>query len=87
MSKKLIRSDMRKLMKCMNYALKKSEEYKEYYADSNKILSKRYHDIYQLLGSHAWSFISDNCEHEYRKSKRYPTGKCKLCGLIKKESK
>lgn len=74
-SDKLIRSDMRKLMKCMNYVLKKAEQ---------KGTTPLYYDIYQLLGGYAWGYICDHCEHEYRVSRKYPAGRCKLCGLIRR---
>lgn len=72
---KLIRSDMRKLMKCMDYALKKAEQ---------KGTTPLYYDIYQLLGGYTWGYICDHCEHEYRESKKYTTGRCKLCGKIRR---
>lgn len=76
LSKKLIRSDMRKLMKCMNYVLKKAEAKK-----SDTI----YYDVYQLLGAYAWGYIAEHCEHEFKVSKKHPTGKCSLCGTIFKK--
>ena len=73
-SKKLLKSDMRKLMKCMNYTIKKAET-----KNSNPI----YSDIYQLLGGYAWAHICDYCDHEYKISKKYPTGHCVICGKVK----
>lgn len=75
-SKKRVRSNMRKLMKCMNYVLKKAE--------STTARAAIYYDIYQLLGGNAWSDIANHCEHEYRVSKKHPTGRCSLCGTIRK---
>jgi len=76
--KKYIRSEMRKLMKCMNYTLAQSEK-----KNANSI----YLEMYTMLGAHAWTTIAQLCEkteHEFRISKKYPTGRCKNCGTIRK---
>ena len=69
---------MRKLMKCMNYTLKKAE------TEDFEIDSEMYYNIYQLLGGLAWGYIAEHCEHEFRVSKKYPTGRCKDCGTIRR---
>jgi hypothetical protein len=79
LSKKLIRSDMRKLMKCMNHALHKAE-------NTNHDCSKLYYNMYQLLGAYAWGYIADHCEHDYRVSKKYPMGRCRDCGTIRRQN-
>jgi hypothetical protein len=79
--KSSIRKDMKKLMKCMNYTLDKAEE-----SNDEKSI---YYDIYMLLGGDAWSNIADTCYknfgHEYKISKKYPMGRCKLCGTIRRK--
>jgi hypothetical protein len=79
LSDKIIRSDMRKLMKCMNYILSQAE--------SSDFENEReiFDNIYQVLGSHAWNDIANQCEHKFRISKKYPTGRCKNCGTIRRK--
>lgn len=81
-SKKSIQSDMRKLMKCMNYVLDKTEVIASGHSSKNKCTI--YRDIYQLLGENAWNDIASHCEHEYRVSKKHPTGRCSLCGTTRR---
>lgn len=68
-------------MKCMNYTLNKAEESK----DSDNI----YYDIYMILGGEAWSNIADLCYkhfgHDFRISKKHPTGRCRDCGTIRRK--
>lgn len=79
--KKIIIKSMKRLMKCMNYVIKKAE---------NAVLyeeSEIYYNIYQILGSHAWSDLANHCNHEYIVTKKYPTGRCEYCGTINKDKK
>ena len=73
--RKLIKSDMRKLMKCMDFTIKMADA-----PHTNPI----YYSIYNLLGGLAWSYLCSLCEHEYKVSKKYPTGRCIVCGQIRR---
>lgn len=77
-----IRKAMRRLMKCMNYTLDKAEKC--------ETASNIYYDIYMLLGGEAWSNIADLCHrnfgHDYKISKKHPTGRCTLCGTIRRSN-
>jgi hypothetical protein len=65
--KKEIRKEMRSLMRCMNYALAKSEEKKP-----NPI----YFEMYLFLGTHAWTLICGLCRdyvgHEFKVFEKIP---------------
>lgn len=82
--KKQIRKEMSSLIRCMDYTLSKAGK-----KNANPI----YFEMYLFLGTHTWDVISRLCEdyigHDFKVSKKYPTGRCKLCGEIrnKNESK
>ena len=74
--KTYIRRSVARLMKCMNYVSKKMDQ---------KNALPIYYDIYQLLGYHAWTNICSVCSHEFRVSKKYPIGRCHICGTIRRK--
>ena len=68
-----IKKQVRKLMKVMDYMILKAEK-----KNANPI----YYEAYNLLGGYAWAHLCECCEHEFKVSKKYPTGHCKVCGQV-----
>jgi hypothetical protein len=58
----------------MDYTLKKAEA---------KKADPIYFNIYQMLGGYAWGYFCEHCKHEFKVSKKYPSGRCIVCGKIR----
>ena len=70
---KEIKRQINRLVKCMNFTIKKAESKSK---DSNM-----YYDIYQMLGC-SWEFIAKDCTHETLVKYRKDSQRCKNCGKI-----
>lgn len=74
-NKKLMKFQICKLMKCMDYVFDKANKKKP----KN---FRMYYDLYHFLGGYAWGYLCDHCEHEIKINKKHPKGRCTICGKV-----